>query len=239
MNEKSTDYSIEDYDIEKVYPFVFIDYFINDYISGMNFDEIIKNQTTETNKTHAYWSLPYENHLKQKCLATFFFNGEEVELITRTINTKISYDMRLYESKFSEIILGEVKEVVYLNLELYSIKATYILMNNGNEYIIPYITDDLEKKCKLECEKVYDLEKFIVTMYNCYDEPVKNKKNEDLIYKNNVIKNRKKILNYKSIEQIKKINWLKTYGVVICVVLCALGFVLYKMIRKSKTKSSV
>ena len=53
----------------------------------------------------------------------------------------------------------------------------------------------LESSCSASftLEKVYDLEKFIVTIYNCYDEPLKGRNNKDSDFENSIIENRKKI----------------------------------------------
>lgn len=237
-NEKdNSPYSIIDYDIDKLYPTVSLDYFVNDYINGTTFDEIIKKSKALVSDKYTYWLLPYKNNSNQDCLATFLSDSdsENTEMISQSIGGKISYDMKLHDEKFNEIILSDIKEIAYLDLVLYGFKATYISMNNGNEYIIPYLTEDIEYWCKLEYGKMYDADKFIVTMYNCYDEPSKEKNKQN--FEISAIKNRKRVLNYKTVEQIEKMNYLKKYGfIVICIPICIICFIVYKKKKKIQVK---
>ena len=175
--EEITDYTIVEYDIDKIYPIISLDFFVNDYIDGMTFEEIIRKQENtyvELNEGDSqyilYWYLPYKNCTNQNCIITFLVDNENVEIFTRKVGVENDYDIKLYEGKYEEISLEKTKEIVYLNFELYGFRAVYLRTYEEKEYIIPYLYGEVKEWCELECENVYNLDEFITVLYNCYKE---------------------------------------------------------------------
>lgn len=233
-----TDYTIVEYDIEKIYPIISLDFFVNDYIDGMTFGEIIEKQE-KVNKVEnqcVNWMLPYMNHLDQNCLATFLDNTINVDIVTRTVDTEIVFDMKIYDGKFEDVDFEKVKKTIYLNLAMYGFKVTYVCMNNGEEYVIPYLRGEVEKWSGLECEKIYRVDEFVISIYNCYEERKEVEEMQEKANMNTIVSERKRKLKCTNIAQVKKIEWIKDNIILIFFVfaLCIVGIYLILRIYRKK-----
>lgn len=228
-----------EYDIDKIYQIVTLDYFVNDYIDGKSFKEIIETakikEIGEDNVRYSYWLLPYEN---SKCFLIFVSDDKNVEKVTKTVGAEMNYDMRLYEGKNEKIDLECVEEVTYLDLDLYGFKVVYIREYDGNEYIVPYLNDRIESWSNLESEKVYIIDEFIKILYNCYKEPNGITKKDEMKNLSLLIQVRKKKLNYNSLEQIRNIEILKENKVELMMTAFFVVLVIYIMLYKIKKRKA-
>lgn len=237
-----TDYTIVEYDIDKIYPIISLDFFVNDYIDGMTFGEIVEEQEKEHKKLngdnqYTYWHMPYENYLNEKCIITFLTDDEIVEVVTRAVDTETDYDMKLYEGKHEEISLEDVKKHIYINLDLYGFKITYLCMNEGEEYVIPYLHTGINNWCNFECGKIYTTDEFVTKLYNSYKE---SKDEENKRGKANLklfVSARKRKLECSNIEQVRMVEWIHGFKfLIIALVFFAIVGIFLIVSREKKKK---
>jgi hypothetical protein len=230
------------YDIDKLYEIFNLEYLVNDYIDGMTLGEIIEAENdfykkfNVENAKYRYWILPVEKGVMGNCYIRFLSDEKSVEKIAKTFNPELNYDMKLYEGKYKEIKWDKIQDIIYLDLNLYGIKAVYIRMNDGMEYIAPYLTSKMEELCNLENEKIYQVDEFITRLYNLYKEP----KNKDRMQGNTsgIISTRKQKLTCQNINEVRKMEQFNNNKIIIIVtgVLCVstIAFLLY--VRKKRNK---
>lgn len=235
---------IFDYDIEKLYPIIHVNLFINDYLSGTTFIELITREQIITDKNCVYWILPYTNTNQEKYFAIFLESNRNIDLTSKTQNFNGSIDMKLHEDKYKDIATDNIESVYYLQLELYAFEITYIKLRDGKELIIPYFQNEKTNWARFESNAIYDIDDFIVKMYNYYDEPTKKELIEfgkkNLVGDISTLIKRKKILNYENIQDIKATEKLKEHSILILAIIFlifGLGLVMYKKGRKKYPKS--
>ena len=67
--------SIVTYDIDKIYPLIYMDLIINDYINEVPFRKIIEKEQAKNainNDVFLYWILPYKNIYEENCTCSFY-----------------------------------------------------------------------------------------------------------------------------------------------------------------------
>ena len=238
--------TVVEYDIEDLYQIIYIDLFINDYIGGVTFREIIeekRKKSLEQKENYAYWILPYKNIKGKKCTMVFLEIDKRVEISSRTWKSEEGVDMSVFHNKYEEISTETIEEEIYIELDLFGFGITYIRLNDKDEYIIPFFRDEESVVSNIEHGKIYNIDMFITEMYNCFDEPTKSelkKIGEKVIWGDlNVLIRRKQRLNYSDIEEIRLVENIKENGVCFIIGLAfviLLGVNIYKIRNKKDSK---
>lgn len=233
-------YSIVLYDIEKLYKLIPLNLFVCNYIDGISLEESIEKQKMDLEKLGVNewnWILPFENNDGKKCYAVFLEQDRKIDIITKSVDVNVNFDMKLFEGKYENVSLEQIREIVYLSLDLYGIRITYVCMKDGVEYIIPYLNGSIKDWCGLENEKVYDIDEFITIMYNCYKETAYDIEENGMANSTLLVKPRKRKFNYENIKQIRIVEKIKSKkNMIVLVIICIFGGCLHQ--RKSKKKRS-
>lgn len=235
------EYESFSYDLTELTEVYQLHYLIMDLIQGRTMEKLLEIDELYGNENLRTWILPCRNIEGQEMFLKLFILGN------RIVTTQLS-DTNFFSTtqKFDAECLGglqveDVQQEYLIELPLYRFQIRYLLTKSGEEYVIPYLPGEMERYNSLKDGKLYTLDTFISTMYNCYDE------NEFIIDRNihgesdeTLVPNRKYILNFKSVSEIRRFQrimiFVPTILITLAAVGCIRGIVLFVVRRKSVKK---
>ena len=135
---------------------------INNYFEGNDFEKILYNVEQ--------WILPYENSAGEFGCAIYEIKDGKIEMSLQSIGAETAYNMKVKDSRYEGININEVKDIKYVDNFFYNMKLVYIEMENGDEFIVPFTNEKVNRWNSLVTAQVYTIDEFFRVMYRHYDE---------------------------------------------------------------------
>lgn len=158
-------FNICNYDINELCLLETTAFIINDYMEYENFERLL-----DTDTTSEYYILPYTNSEGFNGCALFVCENDIVSWQESSIKEN-DYSMKVKEGRFDKISESDIEVVHYCQNTIYEFMFTYVKLKNGDEYIIPFLSENKSSWNSLKFGKTYSIKDFFDIMYRYYDEP--------------------------------------------------------------------
>ncbi len=226
------------YDIDELCKYEETFLIINNYLDNKNIKEAIVDYEEK-------WYLPYTSGSGENGHIIFEISEDgKVDVYVKTWNCDYYYDMKVREGKYDGIDVKQVKEEHYFDVYRCGFMCAYVKMNDGTEYMIPFIDDNISQWNSLECKKVYSYDEFFEIMYRYYDEPSweemmsSDAEDGEMLMGDSTLRDKPLeegvLLHKNKSSKLSKIYWSIPIGITI--IIAIFGVYFYKILRNKRGK---